>query len=595
MSAIPVRPEVLREYAFLADGERGALVGPHGDIVWMCAPRWDSDGVFSALLGGEGRYLVTPIDSWYAWGGYYEEGSLIWRSRWTTSEGAIECREALALPGDPHTAVVLRRIEAVDRVAPVTVRLDPRAGFGRYRLRQLRRSDHGWTGRVGDLYVRWTGLPGADEVDGGLETEVTVPSGERLDLVLEISDRPLEGDPPSAQRTWEATEQQWKQRVPRLGGVVGSRDARHAYAVLSGLTASSGGMVAAATTSLPERARTGRDYDYRYCWIRDQSYAGQAIAADAAHPLLDDALRFVSQRVLEDGPDLRPAYTVAGGRVPTAEQVKNLMGYPGATVTVGNGIDQQFQLDAFGEVLLLLAGGARHDRLDTEHWRAVELMVEAIRQRGEDAGAGVWEIDVRRWTHSRLTCAAGLRAVAGFAPSRQASEWVSLADQIVARTAKDSLHSSGRWQRSPDDPAVDASLLLPVVRGALPADDPRSLATHEAVLEHLVQDEYVYRFRHDDRALNKAEGAFLLCGFIAALAMQQQGDTVAARAFYERSRAACGPPGLFSEEYDVVQRQLRGNLPQAFVHALMFEASVQLSRPPGQQLGGATHDRKEQP
>ena len=590
------RPEALREYAFLADGERGALVGPHGDIVWMCAPRWHSDGVFSALLGGQGCYLVTPTDPWYVWGGYYEEGSLIWRSRWSTTDGAVECREALAMPGDPHTAVVLRRVEAVDRDAAVTVRLDPRAGFGEHRLRALRRTDDGWSGRVGDLHVRWTGLPSATRVEGGLETELVVPAGGTLDLVLEISDQPLPAAPPDARRSWDATEQQWAARVPGLSGIVGARDARHAYAVLAGLTSSSGGMAAAATTSLPERARTGRDYDYRYAWIRDQSYVGQAIATHGAHPLLDDALRFVTDRVLADGPALRPAYTVDGGRVPGTRPLPDLPGYPGGKALVGNRIDQQFQLDTFGEVLLLLAAGAHHDRLDTDHWRAVETMVAAIQQRGDEPGAGIWEIDNQRWTHSRLICAAGLRAVAGCAPARQAAEWVSVADRIVARTAEDSVHPSGRWQRSPTDPSVDAALLLPTIRGALPRNDPRSTATYRAVLDELVRDEYVYRFRHDDRRLSDAEGAFLLCGFLTALAMHQQGDTVAARGFYERSRAACGPPGLYAEEYDVVQRQLRGNLPQAFVHALMFEASVRLSRSPDHvQEPGAAFDLGKEP
>lgn len=595
MAPALTRPEVLREYAFLADGERGALVGPHGDIVWMCAPRWHSDGLFSALLGGQGRYLVTPTDPWYTWGGYYEEGSLIWRSRWSTTDGAVECREALALPGDPRTAVVLRRVEAIDREAPLTVRLDPRAGFGQHRLRSLRRIDGGWAGLVGDLHVRWTGLPSATRVGGGLEAEVVVPAGAMLDLVLEVSEEPLPAEVPDAHRCWQATEQQWDTRVPRLDGIVGARDARHAYAVLAGLTSCTGGMVAAATTSLPERARTGRDYDYRFCWIRDQSYAGQAIATHGAHPLLDDAIRYVTERVLADGPELRPAYDVEGGRVPHTRALPGLPGYPGGVATIGNDIDDQFQLDTFGEVLLLLAAGARRDRLDTEHWRAAETMVAAIRQRGDEPGSGIWEIDSQRWTHSRLICAAGLRAAAACAPPRQAAEWVSLADRVVARTAEDSVHPSGRWQRSPSDPAVDAALLLPTVRGALPRQDPRSTATYHAVLDELVRDEYVYRFRHDDRALSEAEGAFLLCGFVTALAMHQQGDVVAARGFYERSRAACGPPGLYAEEYDVVQRQLRGNLPQAFVHALMFEASVRLSQSPDhpQEPGAAFDPRKE--
>jgi GH15 family glucan-1,4-alpha-glucosidase len=397
--------------------------------------------------------------------------------------------------------------------------------------------------------------------------------------VLEISDQPFSDPPVGAALAWAATENEWRLRVPTLGPTLGDRDTHHAYAVLTGLTSATGGMVAAATTALPERAETGRNYDYRYCWIRDQSYAGRAVAADGPHPLLDSALHFVSERILADGPRLRPAYTVTGGRVPPESEVSGVLGYPGGGNTVGNGIDKQFQLDSFGEALILLAAGARHDRLDSSHWRAIEVVVEAIRKRGDDPGAGVWELEDRRWAHSRLACAAGLRAVAAVAPRPQAAAWVSLADEMVAKTTRESLHPDGRWQRAPDDPRVDASLLLPVVRGGLPADDPRSQATRQAVLADLERDGFVYRFRHDARPLHEAEGAFLLCGFIAALATHQVGDTARARGFFERSRSACGPAGVFSEEYDVRQRQQRGNLPQAFVHALMFEASVRLARP----------------
>ena len=150
---------MLRDYALLADGERGAVLGPRGDIVWMCAPRWDSDAVFSALLGGPGGYSITPVDR-FVWGGYYEEGSMIWRSRWVTNHGIIECREALAFPGDPHRAVLLRRVIAVDGDAAVRITLAPRAGFGRHGLTHLRDADGTWTGRSGPLHLRWTGAPG---------------------------------------------------------------------------------------------------------------------------------------------------------------------------------------------------------------------------------------------------------------------------------------------------------------------------------------------------------------------------------------------------------------------------------------------------
>ncbi len=570
------RPHVLREYALVADGERGALIGPHGDLSWLCAPHWDSPAVFSAMLGGRGCYVVTPSDPWYVWGGYYEEGSLIWRSRWVTSEGAVECREALAMPSDPHRVVVLRRVDAVDRTAAVTALLDPRAEFGRKGIRQLRRVDGHWVARVGDLYLRWTGAEDATETDDGLRLDLQVPPGTTHDLVLELSDRPLP-DPVEPGRLWEETATEWSRRVPALGTAIGEEDARQAYAVLSGLTARSGGMVAAATMSLPERAHSGRNYDYRYCWLRDQSYAGRAVAASGAHPLLDDAVDFVSARLLDDGVDLLPAYAADGSRVPAETPVPSLIGYPGGGNMRGNHIDAQFQLDTFGEALLLFAAAARRDRLDSNHWKAAEIAVRAIAEHHTQPGAGLWELAPERWTHSRLTCAAGLRAVAASAPPAQSAEWMALADHVVAEAGRDSVHPSGRWQRSPSDPKVDASLILPVIRGGVAPDDPRSIATLEAVLDQLVSHGYVYRFRHDERPLHAAEGAFLMCGFTTALALHQQGREVEARAFYERTRSACGPPGLFSEEFDVRQHQLRGNLPQAFVHALMLEASVRLA------------------
>jgi GH15 family glucan-1,4-alpha-glucosidase len=158
-----------------------------------------------------------------------------------------------------------------------------------------------------------------------------------------------------------------------------------------------------------------------------------------------------------------------------------------------------------------------------------------------------------------------------------ASRCSALADAILAETSRTSLHPDGRWQRSVDDEAVDAALLLPAIRGAVPADDPRSIATTQAVRTDLARDGYVYRFRHDDRELGAAEGAFLVCGFWLALAEHQQGDAVGAARRFERNRAACGPPGLFTEEYDVRQRQLRGNLPQAFVHGMLLECSARMS------------------
>jgi GH15 family glucan-1,4-alpha-glucosidase len=579
-------PHVLREYALLADGERGILVGPRGDFVWGCFPRWDSGAVFSALIGGHGAYSITPRGR-LVWGGYYEPGSLIWRSRWVTGDATIECREALALPSHPDRAIILRRVIARKGTARVDVRLNPRGDYGREAARGLARRDDGtWTARLETGRVYWTGgedaAPQGDGHGGkALALALELEEGAHHDFILTLDAGERDEDLPDASRAWQATAAAWVDRVPELECTVAQRDARHAYTVLSGLTSAGGGMVAAATTSLPERARQGRNYDYRYVWIRDQCYTGQAVAKTGPHNLMDAAVDFVAERLLADGPQLKPAYTTTGGNVPDQHPL-DLPGYPGGADIVGNWVNKQFQLDAFGEALLLFAAAARHDHLDADHWRAAEGAAAAIKRRWRetDTDAGIWEIEPDAWTHSRLICAAGLRQIAQLGPSSaQASKWVSLADAIVSDTAAHAVHPSGRWQRSPGDPRPDAALLLPAIRGAIPASDPRSLATLRAIETELTQDGYCYRYRPDERPLGESEGAFLLCGFWLALAHTQQNNQVTAARWFERSRAACGPPGLCSEEFDATQRQLRGNLPQAFVHALLLECAAEQYTP----------------
>ena len=577
-----VGPHVLREYALLADGERGILVGPRGELAWMCFPRCDSDALLSDLLGGQGSYAVTPHGR-VGWGGSYEHGSLVWRSRWITEGGIVECHEALAYPGDPERATVLRHLVAVEGDHRGDVRLDPRGGFGAQPLVEVRRRDEAWTARTGDVHLRWTGAPTTSarrraKGTTGLTATVDLAEGETCDLVLELALEPLADRPlPDADTIWHATMAAWRHVVPELSLAHARRDARHAYAVLRGLTGAGGGMVAATTTSLPERAEEGRTYDYRYVWIRDQCFAGRAVAAAVgADPLLEAATGFVAARLLDDGEQLSPAYTVTGEPIPR-ERSLELPGYPGGGSKVGNQVADQFQLDAFGEALLLFAAAAREDRLDEAGHRAAEVAADAIARRWHEPDAGIWELPPARWAHSRLSCAAGLRAMATVGASRaRAAEWLALADRLVADAGQDCVHPSGRWQRAPDDERLDGALLLAAVRGAVPADDPRTRATLEAYMRELTQDGYAYRFRPDERPLGEAEGAFLLCSFILALALDQQGAQAEAARWFERARASCGPPALFSEEFDVAQRQLRGNLPQAFVHALALECATRL-------------------
>jgi GH15 family glucan-1,4-alpha-glucosidase len=473
--------------------------------------------------------------------------------------------------------VLLRTVAPLDTAADIDVLLRPRGAYDSAPAREVRSDNGVWTFRCGELYGRWTCGPGAHHREDSFTMRLELPPGARHDLVLELSDRPLPDRPADPGATWQATEAAWKSGDDVPAGTLSPGDTAHNIAVLRGLTSRSGGMAAAATTSLPERSEAGRNYDYRYAWIRDQCYAGQAAVVAGAGDLLESAVGFVTTRVLDDGPKLRPAYTVDGADVPDESHL-DLPGYPGGTDVVGNHAGAQFQLDAFGEALLLFAAADRVGALDSDGARAAQVAADAVAQRWREPDAGIWELDLHPWTHSRLTAAAGLRAAAAARPNSSHADWLALADEIVADTARHAVHPAGHWQRAADDAGLDAALLLPPLRGGVAPDDPRTAATLSAYLRELTVGGYAFRFRHDDRPLAEAEGSFLLCGFLVALALQQAGDPVEARAWFERTRAATGPPMLYSEEYDPRQHQMRGNLPQAFVHALMVETAVRLGK-----------------
>src|SRR5258706_929092 len=360
-----VQPCVLREYAFIADGEPGALIGPAGTIAWMCAPRWASPAVIAALLGGAGRYSVAPADSWHVWGGYYEGGSLIWCSRWV-GDSVTECREALALPAGRHRCVILRRIQAADGPARENVVLDVWAVYGRDAMRSLKLAAGSWTGRDGQIRFSWSGASTArPDSDGVLAMTLDLSAGEHHDLVLELSDRPFDQDAPEPDAAWQATQEAWSSAVPGCDDLPAARDARHAYA-----------------PARPDRRprRHGRgSHDLatraagRPAKLRLQ---GRLDTRPVLHPhrrcrawphsLLSGALRSLTEWVLEAGPELAPACTATGQPMP-AERKLQLRGYPGGTAVAGNRVLRQFHLDCLSEIFQVMAAAAPHDMLAAEN------------------------------------------------------------------------------------------------------------------------------------------------------------------------------------------------------------------------------------
>ncbi len=581
----PSRPHELRDYALLADGQRGILADPDGDLAWMCFPTWSDPAVLATLLGSRGFYRIQPKGR-YVPGGSYEDGTLIWRQRWVTDDGVVECRQALAYPGRPDRAVILRRVTALDSDARLCALLALAGDYGRRASEPWHFDTPGsaWETSVQGMYARWSGATDAAPVEGADGPEIILDfhlgRGDTKDFVLELQRTPFRAqDGPEADRLWRQTAMRWAESIPQCREIPAGRDVRQSFATLRGLTDTQGATVAAVTTALPERAEAGRNYDYRYGWIRDICYIGHAGAAvNGGDEVLDDAVRWVCARVLADGPCTTPAYKGDGSPVPEPVSL-GLPGYPGGSDVVGNRVRNQFQLDLFGEVLLLLANAASQDHLDADGWEAAELAIRAIGERSDEKEHGIWEIGPDHWTHSRLICVAGLRAIADYAPmSRHVTKALSLADHLLSAADRSALHPSGRWQRAPGDARVDASLLLSEIRGAVAPEDPRSMATRRAVIDELCEDDYIYRYAEPGEPLGQNEGAFLICNFWMSLAYLGCGETTKAAQYFERTRASCSSSGLFSEEYDVAQRQLRGNLPQSFVHALLIETAAAIGR-----------------
>ena len=471
----------------------------------------------------------------------------------------------------------------------------PRAGFGRRppscgRSRQL-------AGRTGDCASAGGRRAGRRDRAGRERRWSSTLRAARANITTSSSRssrRPAPAEPPDAGEAVAAPPSGAGRRRSRpLDDSLAPRDARHACAVLRGLTSAGGGMVAAATTSLPERAEQGRNYDYRYAWIRDQCYAGQAAAAAGPDALLDNAVRFVTRAAARGRPrSSNPAYTVTAERSPTSGGC-DLPGYPGGSDIVGNWVNKQFQLDAFGEALLLLAAADRHDRLDADGWRAAGSRSTRSRNAGTEPDAGIWEIeppaldaqppDLRR-RPARRGRAAARRPAAGDGPG-----WphASLAGHRRRR-----VHPVGRWQRAPDDSRVDAALLLPAIRGAAAAGRP----AHAGDAARRTQPSSPRTVTPTGSGMTSGRWATprarsCCAGSSWRWHCTSRASEIDAARWFERNRAACGPPGLFAEEYDVTAAAA-ARQPAAGVRACA--ACSRSRRPAGRPVAAAvTADPEE--
>ena len=588
----------IEDYAVLGDCETAALVSRDGSVDWLCWPRFDSPACFAALLGTpeHGRWRIAPVDPAPRRRRRYRGDTLILETEIETADGAVTLVEFMPLRGAQSDLVrmvvgrrgrVAMRTELVLRfdygaTVPWVTHRDDGDGPRRGTLRAIAGPD---------MVTLRTDVPLRGE---GLTTvgEFTVAAGETVSFVLTHGlshlPPPVPVRPAAALADTEAFWAEWAGRCTYQGEW---RDAvMRSLLTLKALTyRPTGGIVAAATTSLPEQLGGARNWDYRFCWLRDATLTLLSLM-DAGYYGEASAWRDWLLRAAAGSPDqLQIMYGVAGERLLREWEVEWLPGYADSRpVRVGNAAHGQLQLDVYGEVLDALYQGRRGGLAESDDaWRLTSALVSHLETIWQRPDEGIWEVrgGAQHFTHSKVMAWVALdRAIRGaeeFGRAGPLDRWRAtrqrIHDEVCARGYDPAL---GSFVQAYGSTQLDASLLLVPLVGFLPADDPRVVGTVTAVERRLMSDGLVRRYdtAATDDGLPPGEGAFLACSFWLAdnYALMGRGDD--ARALFERLLALRNDVGLLAEEYDPRAGRLVGNFPQAFSHVGLVNSALNLSR-----------------
>ena len=591
----------IEDYAVIGDCHTAALVARDGSIDWLCFPRFDSGACFAALLGSEenGRWLLSPTNKIHSVRRRYREDTLVLETDYETEDGAvtlIDCMPPRSKEPDVVRMVVGRRGQVRMRMR-LTIRFD----YGSI-VPWVRRTHKGIRAIAGpDTLVLQTNVDLRGE---GLTTiaEFTVSEGERVPFVLlwhpSHEHTPSIDDP---QDTIVHTERWWREWSSRCTYEGPWRaNVLRSLITLKALTyAPTGGIVAAPTTSLPEQLGGTRNWDYRYCWIRDATFTLYSLIhggyTDEAHAWRDWLLRAVAGKPSE----LNIMYGLAGERRLTELEIGWLPGYEGsAPVRTGNAAHQQFQLDVYGEVMDALYV-ARREGLppDENAWRVQKALIEFLESAWTKPDEGIWEVrgPRRHFTHSKVMAWVAVdrtvKAIERFGLKGPVERWRKLCTAIhdeVCRKGFDTERNT--FVQFYGGKELDASLLMIPLVGFLPPDDPRVRGTIAAIQSDLVRDGFVARYNPKEEVdgLPPGEGVFLPCTFWLADNLALQGRLSDAQQLFERLLSLCNDVGLLSEEYDSQKRRLVGNFPQAFTHVSLINTACNLSR-----ATGPAKDRRE--
>jgi GH15 family glucan-1,4-alpha-glucosidase len=584
----------IEDYALIGDCETAALVGRDGSIDWLCVPRFDSAACFAALLGTpeHGRWLLAPAVPVLAVRRRYRPDTLVLETEFETSAGVVVLTDCM--PVRAATPYLIRRVEGTHGAVPMRLELVIRLDYGSL-VPWVRATEDGIVAVAGPSAMRLrTPVPLRGE-DFRTVAEFTVREGERIPFTLTWHPS-YEAEPPAPEpdAAIEQTAAWWREWSGRCTYRGEWRDAVvRSLITLKAMTyAPTGGLVAAVTTSLPEQPGGVRNWDYRYCWLRDATFALYALMiggyVEEARSWREWLVRAVAGRPAS----AQILYGVTGERLLHEWELPWLPGYEGsAPVRVGNAAATQFQLDVYGEVADVLHTTRRMglDR-DDNAWRVEQAMVAFVESAWKEPDEGIWEVrgPRRPFTHSRVMAWVAMdravKAVERFGLPGPVERWRQLRGVIhddVCRAGFD--RSLGAFVQYYGSTLPDASLLMIPLVGFLPATDPRVLGTVTLIQQRLMSDGFVARYQtlpHVD-GLPPGEGAFLPCTFWLADNLALQGRYAEAREIFERLLAIRNDVGLLSEEYEPISRRLLGNFPQAFSHVGLINTARSLTRAGG--------------
>ncbi len=606
-------PLAIEDYAFIGDCHTAALVGRDGSIDWACFPSFDSGACFAALLGEDrhGRWRIAPAGTVLSTQRRYREGTMVLETDFETAEGAVRVIDCMPLSIERRD--IVRIVEGLRGRVAMRMVLVIRFDYGSV-VPWVRQVDRSLLATAGpDTLELRTSVPTHGE---NLKTvaEFDIGEGQRVPFVLNYHPS-HEAAPPAcdAEQALEATDRGWREWSDRSTYRGRWREAvARSLITLKALTyGPTGGIVAAPTTSLPEHPGGVRNWDYRYCWLRDATFTLNALLAAGYRQEAVDWREWLLRAAAGSPEDLQIIYGVRGERRLDEIELGWLPGYGGAApVRVGNAASTQFQLDVYGEVMdtLHLARGAGLAP-QPQGWRIQLALLEFLEASWEKPDEGIWEIrgPRRHFTHSKVMAWVAFdRAVKDaerFGLDGPVERWRRVREAIHAQVCKAGFDPQrNSFVQSYGDSQVDASLLLIPLVGFLPPDDARVGGTLAAIERDLVVDGLVQRYltTPDLDGLPPGEGAFLPCSFWFADNLALIGRRPEAEALFERLLALRNDLGLLSEEYDPRGRRMLGNFPQALTHMALVNTARLLSLPAhearesgeqGERPAAVTHTR----